>query len=54
MHFRKRVWYGVSQLSEYHNDPLKIKSALLKLYKMNILKDTEGVLLDKRNARVLL
>ena len=54
MYFRKRVWYGVSQLSEYHNDPLKIKSALLKLHKMNILKDTGGVLLDKWNARVLL
>ena len=43
MYFRKRVWYGVYQLSEYNGDPLKIKSALLKFHKINIHKDSEGV-----------
>ena len=54
MYFRKREWYGVSQLSEYHMNPLKFKPTLLKLYKMNILKDTGEVLLDNWNSRVLL
>ena len=35
-------------------NPLKFKPTLLKLYKMNILKDTGEVLLDNWNSRVLL
>ena len=54
MYFRKRIWYGSSQLSEYHKDQSKITKSLIKLYEMRILKNTDGVLFDKRNARILL
>ena len=43
----------ITHLSEYHKDQSKITKSLIKLYEMGILKNTDGVLFDKRNAKIL-